>query len=382
MHDQAGAREGMYYRQFRCKGKGKGKCTTSYTHEDFLALATRQLGQNQINEIKSECAFTFSPVKPSSGKRMHDGTSTGLTPMHKRVVSRTTLRNSPPVFSSVFPDCVEKSSVKPFCRVSKYQEIDSLRLNLQKAEVMNEILQEKLIQKDEYISMLREQIQILTMSQASVAVRETRSVTPVLPRSPSLQVPCTPPYVPSTPSHESLPSSYAAIVASPIQILRSPPKVDIVPDCRGRLKIKYDLSIVYFIGLRQQKIGGFRKEAKSLGLCLRSVQNISFIGKSIAEFLVDSSSQQALVNQAKSLGYNVRIDLDVTAKTRDNPIWIEYGHEGSSLNDVIKSNFIRRISHEIKTIVNERARLYYMDWADVMGWKESLLLTSTRLSSP
>ena len=154
MRDQAGAREGMYYRQFRCKGKGKGNCTTSYTHEDFLALATRQLGQNRINEIKSECAFTFSPVKPSSGKRMHDGTSTGLTPMHKRVVSRTTLRNSPPVFSSVFPDCVEKSSVKPFCRVSKYQEIDSLRLNLQKAEVMNEILQEKLIQKDEYISML------------------------------------------------------------------------------------------------------------------------------------------------------------------------------------------------------------------------------------
>lgn len=110
MRDQAGARDGLYYRQFRCKGKGKGKCTTSYSHEDFLALATRQLGQHRIEKIKSECGF-ISPIEISISKRRHDSSSTGFTPSRKRLLSTPSQSSSPPIFPSSFPDSRGKFQV-------------------------------------------------------------------------------------------------------------------------------------------------------------------------------------------------------------------------------------------------------------------------------
>src|SRR5438552_15082615 len=59
VRDQGGTSCGKYYRQFRCKGESKGKCSTSYSHDDFLALAARQLGQITIDEIKTK--INFSP---------------------------------------------------------------------------------------------------------------------------------------------------------------------------------------------------------------------------------------------------------------------------------------------------------------------------------
>jgi hypothetical protein len=246
--------------------------------------------------------------------------------------------------------------------------------------MMNEILQEKLIQKEEYISILKEQIQFLKMSSVSPTVEKSISYIPheIRSRTPLSSSP----QVSATPEAQIIPSSFSEAVDSSLTILRGPFKPVKVPDCRGKLKAKHGLSIVYFLGLRQQKIGEFRKQAKSSGLSLQSVQNISFIGKSIAELLIESDSQQAFVNQAKSLGFNVRVDLSITDKTKDNPVWVEYGHEGSSLSDVIKSNFIRRISFEIKSTMNERIRQYYLDWVEALGWKDSLLVASTLTSSP
>jgi hypothetical protein len=242
-------------------------------------------------------------------------------------------------------------------------------MRLERAELMYEVLQAKLAQKDEYISMLKEQIHILKAS-PSPPIVETPTASPVKSASPSVEVPATPEK-----------PSYAATTTAPYFILRGPPKLVKVPDCRGRLKAKHNLSIVYLLGLHQKKVGEFRKQAKSTGLSLQHVQNISFVGKSIVELLIESSSQQDFVNQAKSLGYNIRVDLSVTNKSKDNPVWIEYGHEDSSLSEVIKSNFIRRISHEIKSVTNDRVRQYYIDWVDELGWKDSLLVTSTP-SSP
>jgi hypothetical protein len=97
MRDQGGVKNGMYYRQFRCKGKGKGQCSMSYTHEDFLSLATRQLGSARIEAIKEECGFTTPnnhPLPPL--KRVHDGASTGYTPQSKKKSYPSTLRAMPP----------------------------------------------------------------------------------------------------------------------------------------------------------------------------------------------------------------------------------------------------------------------------------------------
>jgi hypothetical protein len=125
VRDQGGSKDGMYYRQFRCKGKAKGKCSTAYTHEDFLALATRQLGGNQMEQIRIDCGFPLelpsnsqtssvsSSYKSKSFKCIHDGTSTGLTPSTKRVLSRSDIYASPPPFLSDFPNSRENIQTVP-----------------------------------------------------------------------------------------------------------------------------------------------------------------------------------------------------------------------------------------------------------------------------
>jgi hypothetical protein len=98
MRDQGGVKDGMYYRQFRCKGKGKGQCSMSYTHEDFLSLATRQLGSARIEAIKEECGFTISDNQPLPPlKRVHDGGSTGYTPQSKKKSYSSALPTKPPL---------------------------------------------------------------------------------------------------------------------------------------------------------------------------------------------------------------------------------------------------------------------------------------------
>ena len=68
MRDQGGAKNGMYYRQFRCKGKSRGRCSASYTHGYFLALARRQLGQEFIDRIQSALEATPAAKRPLSSE--------------------------------------------------------------------------------------------------------------------------------------------------------------------------------------------------------------------------------------------------------------------------------------------------------------------------
>ena len=98
------------------------------------------------------------------------------------------------------------------------------------------------------------------------------------------------------------------------------------------------------------------------------------------ELLVDVASAQSFVDKAKAVGFKVNIDLNITEKTKENPVWLEYNRPGSSLSDTIKSNFLRRISHEIKSVSNDRVRQYYLDWAKSVGWEDGLLLSTSSMS--
>src|SRR5947207_4699671 len=120
MRDQAGCKGGMYYRQFRCKGKGKGMCTAGYSHEDFLALATRQLGQNTLDEIKGLCGLDSQNCEP--GKRIHDLTSTGLTPPRKRFSALQTQSSSRLPKPFQFPD--RREFLDKRCDTSPCDEIE------------------------------------------------------------------------------------------------------------------------------------------------------------------------------------------------------------------------------------------------------------------
>lgn len=439
MRDQAGSRDGMYYRQFRCKGKGKGKCSQSYTHEDFLALAIRQLGTERIDRIKGRCGFTLPNPTPAP-KRPHDGQATGYTPASKRIGFTTMNRNitppsfvlpTPTAYSKVpdrrdmsFADCsvsqivdsqendstvsdpqLDAFTASPnlpdsrgielvhhFCILSNFQSI-----RLQRAEMLLEVLTSRLEQKEEHISILKEKVKLLTdvhgSSTASPSFAPSNPFTVEQSHDSGTPVDTPDPLFTPIPLMDSLnvnddevvPSTYAEVAqspptVSPVLLRRIPSPVE-PPNPHKKLQQKHQLTVIYFLGLSQNKIGGFRKHARQLGLSLQPIQNISFIGASIVELLVDLSIAQSFIDQAKSLGFKVRVDLDIVSKSNHNPVVMEYAHLGSSISDAVKSNFVRRVSHEIKTSTNERVRQYYLEWAQMLNWKESLLLSSTSSGS-
>jgi hypothetical protein len=102
MRDQAGSRNNMYYRHFRCKGKGKGTCSQSHSHEDFLALAIRQLAPDLIEQAKIQSGYSAT-LTSTVPKRVYDGTHSGLTPTYKRT-SAAVHTIAPPDFSLPPPD--------------------------------------------------------------------------------------------------------------------------------------------------------------------------------------------------------------------------------------------------------------------------------------
>ena len=406
MRDQGGTSSGKYYRQFRCKGKSKGNCSTAYSHEDFLSLATHQLGQNTIEEIKRK--INFNPVNTpiSSGiKRQHDPLPTGFSPKSKRFQSQS--------FSSRTLDNQEFSLTS-----SDSLAMAQMQLRIEKAESMNDILVERIKQKDELISTLKERIDLLQEKQthSHSPIPSTPSFSPVSTKSPTVgNFSVESPIVPSTPENyftipqvsispspsgkstsnksdpverfnqtfSDSPRTYSEAIHSPVksptQILHRIP-IKSVPDSRAKLQKKHQLTLVYLLGLQYKRVGEFRNAAKTLGLSLYGIQNISFIGSSIVELLVDTPSAQSFIDKAKAVGFKVNIDLNITEKNKENPVWLEYNRPGLSLSDTIKSNFLRRISHEIKTVNNERVRQYYLDWAKSIGWEGGLLLSTLSMS--
>lgn len=406
MKDQAGSRDNMYDRYFRCKGKGKGKCSQSYTHEDFLALATHQLGQACIERIKIECGFSLpSMLETPVPKRPHDGYPTGFTPSRKHTAS-TTIEGPVPHLNFSLPPVVESTipSSLPDDRdtvsVLLSEDLANLKsIRLMRAEMMLEVLTAKLEQKEEYIKLLQERIKLMAPLQDDPeSVCNTQTDLPtigtpsVTPEPPTTQVPAS--YDDSIDKisssisvnvqEESIPSTYAQVLQTPTPVQTVLRRASPIPG-PNRFKVlqnRHNLGIVYFLGFRQSKVGEFRKTIKQMGLPVQFIHNVSFVGNSIVEILVEASSVQAFVDKAKSVGYIVRIDLDITSKSTLNPIVLEYPNSSTSIPNLVKSNFIRRVSHEIKTCSDDRVKQYYLDWAEMLEWKDSLLVASTLSVSP
>ena len=270
-----------------------------------------------------------------------------------------------------------------------------------RAEMLLEVLSAKLEQKKDHIKMLLERIKLLAPAQDltdTVPNTQTlsptvgsQSVTPQRSLSPPIQVPASIDEVNdeilSSFSVQSphVKSSYSEVLQTPTPISNIVRRLPTPTVGRNRFKLlqnKHDLSIIYIVGLHQSKVGQFRKSARESGLSLQSVQNISFIGTSVVELLLESNSVQSFVDQAKSRGYKVHTNVDITLKSDQNPLLLAYPFSPLSLSDLIKNNFVRRISHEIKTCSNERVKQYYLDWAQMMEWKNDLSVSSTLSVSP
>ena len=411
---------------FRCRGKthskGPESCQTAYTHDDFLKLATQQLGERRIDAIKTLIGWE----DPSSTKRGHNGTPTKDTPEPKRrggVQKLSDLGSRPP------PGLVLSTSPLP-----DYREHPNAKWQI-------ELLQKSLADKEELIVMLKEKITTLKSRVAmapTFALSDVRYHTPIVSRvsSPSqhsdsptsrkgkvsFSLPwgqaakSSPPLgrsypdtdfesqhlghdiVPESPVQSSsafLPSDFvspndsgvtktptyadvAASPATPLVLLRRSPRLSKVPDSRDSSSSPpVALGLVYFTGIKVTKLSTFRKNLKAQKLDLTPLRNISFVGASIAELLVETSAKTRFVDQAIAAGYTVDTDLDVTKFSVDNPVWLHYKVAGARLSDVVRSNFTSRALSEQRRSQNALVARYYFDWARRMEWNEAMVVPST-----
>jgi hypothetical protein len=92
---------------------------------------------------------------------------------------------------------------------------------------------------------------------------------------------------------------------------------------------------------------------------------------------VDVTEMQSFIDQAKSLGFKVKSDLDIAAADKHHPLWLEKDSGTSNFKEQVRSNFLTRIAHEIKSAANPRAKEYYSDWARIMKVDESISSNST-----
>jgi hypothetical protein len=265
-----------------------------------------------------------------------------------------------------------------------------------KALVELEVLRARLERKDCMIERLQDQIRQLgpqplpSSSLPSSSLPSTLVFSPALPSRINTPSTCWPPSVDEISSSSSLSiqvpasdddifsnvqSSYAEALLTPTPVPPPERRTRVPPPSTGQVRLnsletKHRLRIVYILGVAQCKIGGFRRTAKVLGLSLQHVCNISFIGQSTVELLVESHSAQSFIDEAKAVGYTPRTDIDITSnhilKLLESPL------PSVPLSQLIKTSFIRRVSHEIKTCPNDRVKSYYLDWAQMLEWKDGL----------
>jgi hypothetical protein len=376
-----------------------------------------------------------SPVVPTAyrsvPKREYDLGSTGFTPQHKRYIRPDSQYMEPPATPMFTSPYIGSDGPSSNGGSKSTEDFHQLRYQVK-------LLEERILEKDEIIVLLREQIKLLhslqirrspapesppnpSINDFSVdrqsypslkpdsppkpsALNEffARSPSPVpsiapsasptqiiLSPSPTPSIPCldigSDPIIEDTPPApvSQLPGSYIEAVMSNVTkpVAPLPPPVIKVTVKRDAIQAEHRLSFIYFKGLDGKTIGEFRKVLTEKGFPKMWVKNISFIGKTIVEIVVERETLQSFVDKAKASGFTVDTTFDPTEKSKSNPVWVTYGNPNTSIGETVRDQFVKRVSHEIKTCGDHRVKKVYMAWAESMGWAERLLLPSTPSSS-
>ena len=351
-------------------------------------MATRQLGEDVIEEIKKKIGWSDESFE--SGKRRIDVASTGLSPVKKKLNMANPIQTANTILS------LRNPFHNPATNHRRIEEIQSLTRIIESQSSLIKDLENKLNEKDDVIHVLQAHVTFLSDPSlpSSTFLTDPLGSTLSPPRlDPPMmlssgRLPSESTALPGSSSDtlsfelcesqaplDSSQKSYLKIKAEdPIQPLQQ----TLGPTADG-LKEDFGLQLIYLMGVRLNvnKIGEFKRQARKDGLYLESVKNVSFIGSNVIELMVEKNGARVFIDRAKAAGYTVNTELNVVKKDKGNPVWLEYGGPTENLSDLIKEKFLSRIAREIKTCSDERVRNYYLEWADSLGWTNTLSFAST-----
>ena len=338
--------------QFRCKWKtqsrvpGVPKCQKTFSQTTFYTLAMTQLNPQTAQAIRMKFAIQtpdpflkLEPPPPGppafTKKRTFALGHSGLTPESKR---RWSAGESEPSSPTIDKTVRLESQVKA--------------------------LTERLSEKEDFIQTLKQQIQLLKSMQIAPPGSPLPNSDLFEPTPPPLQnsdlFEPTPPPLPETPPQTKDTSKLGPILSGQETIVQ-----------RRFLEKKYRLSLVYFMNFGEFKtITEFRRLLLSKGFDKNSIKNISFVGPTVIEVVVDLAqiSIEAFLHHADGSGFILDPQLDPLENSIENPVWLAYGTTGSHVHDTVKRRFVKRVRQEIKTCNDPRVKSLYTEWFKALGW--------------
>jgi len=146
-----------------------------------------------------------------------------------------------------------------------------------------------------------------------------------------------------------------------------PRSSNVLPIPRDAAALKYDLSVVYltFLDDTEKKVGMIRERLARAGL---KVLNVSLIGSTCVEVLVNGLDVNGWKASARSAGFDVLDGFDPTDFRRTASQMVSN-----------KTSFVRRVKYEIRTSRRRRVQEFYGEWLQMLGWAAE---TGTPSSDP
>jgi len=401
--DRAGA-----FRRYRCSGKGKpvDPCNRSYTPNAIWKIALQQLPRDAVEalvarfpEAISVCPSKSIIAQPPANdqqtttprtqvKRPRDTVRTGATPKAKRVSTAANL-SSPPPFNLAPDEEITELSY----RLTQMEEMyDALKLRVQ-------VLEARSLGLDDGEPSSHPPFADILIADTPVSTGSASLSTAVFP--PDLKSDC----IPETPDFTApdfasplMPSSldvldgsqegvdlgspdntetYAQVVgrphlphchpqapSTPHPVGRSSPSPR--PMARDAAASNHNLSVVYLTLPPQvkPKVGKLREQLAKADL---STINISLIGSTYAEVLLDGVDSRSWMAAARNAGWDIADRLDPT----DLNHMVGVPHLRNDFK-ALKACLISRIKNEINSGFRRRAKEFYQDWLAFLGpWADA-----------
>lgn len=314
--DQAGRnKDNEPSRRYVCKGKASSECGKTYSPRNLWFLAREQLNEEELAFL-TNLFPTATRAPPASElesqpiaddsislKRARDPSPTGLTPSSKRVSVGVDLTIPPPSMH-LDPHVLSSDDLSSAIHSGHVDDLD-------------------------YLSQLLEAIK------GRIAHLELER-----PASPQVK-------------GESQEISVEALVRSSHSPVPPPQSPIVLPSHRDVTALKWDLTVIYltFLDESKTKVGIIRERLAGTGL---KVLNVSVMGTTHIEVLVEGLDTEDSKSKALSAGFGVLPDFDPT-----DP-------EETGSQD--RASFIRRVNREIKTSRRQRVREFYREWLQLLGW--------------
>jgi len=180
--------------------------------------------------------------------------------------------------------------------------------------------------------------------------------------------------------------TYAQVAASPIKShsivkshspskSRSPSPTDTIHSTdsnfinttvRQKTEINTGLKCIYLLSLPYMKVGQLRKHMANLNFHMKSIINMSYVGKQVVECLVPKADIHSFRINARKNHIGVRENYDPT-NHHDQTLRYWLSDLEYKTSQELHIDFIKRIAYEVANTNNPLTSAFYHQWVTGLG---------------